>query len=156
MGNFEDNRNSGRSRDRQGSGNRGGGYSGGNRDRGGNRGGGFNRSSGPSEMHNVICDQCKAECQVPFKPSNNKPVLCSNCFSKAKGSDRGGSRNNSSVAQGGVSQEQFNQLNTKLDKIINILQELEIDEGEDEEDEEEEIEDDDEVTSEKDKEGREE
>jgi CxxC-x17-CxxC domain-containing protein len=149
MGNFENNRSGGRSRDRDG-GNRGGGYGGGSRDRnggnrgggygGGNRGGGFNRNSGPREMHDVICDKCKSQCQVPFKPSTDKPVLCKECFSKDNGSDRGGSRDNK-VAQSGVSQEQFNQLNTKLDKILSVLQELEIaEEYDDEEEEEEEIE----------------
>ena len=116
--------------DRHGGGNRSGGFS------GGNRSGGFNRNSRPREMHDVICDKCKAQCQVPFKPSTDKPVLCRDCFSKNDRSDRGGSRNNHSVPQGGVSQEQFNQLNTKLDKIINILQELEIDEDDEDEDDE--------------------
>jgi len=172
MGNFGNSRFGGRSRDRQGGGNRGGGgysggnrggggYSGGNRGgggySGGNRGGGFSRNSGPKEMYDVICDKCKVECQVPFKQSTDKPVLCSNCFSKNNGSGRGGSRNNNSVAQGGISQEQFNQLNTKLDKVINILQQLEIDEEfEDEEEadeeEEDEEEEDEEVPS---KEGKE-
>jgi len=161
MGNFEGNRFSGRSRDggRKSGGNRDGGFGGGSRDRdGGNRGGGFNRNSRQREMFDVTCDKCKSQCQVPFKPSNNKPVLCSNCFSKDKESGNSGSRNNNSVTQGGVSQEQFNQLNTKLDKIIKILQELEIDEGyeaeeDGEEEDEEEVEDEgDEVGEDKDEE----
>ena len=33
-------------------------------------------------MTKVICSQCKKECEVPFKPTSNKPVFCDKCFSK--------------------------------------------------------------------------
>ena len=39
---------------------------------------------GPREMHDVICASCGAETQVPFKPRNEKPVYCQNCFDKMK------------------------------------------------------------------------
>jgi CxxC-x17-CxxC domain-containing protein len=45
------------------------------------RGGGF-RDSSPREMHDAVCDECKKDCQVPFKPTQGKPVLCKDCFSK--------------------------------------------------------------------------
>jgi len=41
------------------------------------------------EMHKVICDECGKECEVPFKPSTDKPIYCSECFEK-----RGGGREN--------------------------------------------------------------
>ena len=47
-------------------------------------GGGF--SSRPREMHKVICAECKKECEVPFKPSSDRPVYCRDCFAKRKGS----------------------------------------------------------------------
>ena len=31
-------------------------------------------------MHEATCDECGRSCQVPFKPSGNKPVYCSRCF----------------------------------------------------------------------------
>lgn len=34
------------------------------------------------EMHVITCDECGAEAQVPFKPKNDKPVYCSECFAK--------------------------------------------------------------------------
>ena len=47
------------------------------------RGNGFNRrDSGRPEMHKAICDKCGAECEVPFKPTGDRPVFCSNCFEK--------------------------------------------------------------------------
>ena len=49
----------------------------------GNRGS-FNRnnSSFKREMHKAVCDECKKECEVPFKPTEGKPVYCRDCFNK--------------------------------------------------------------------------
>jgi CxxC-x17-CxxC domain-containing protein len=54
---------------------------------GGNRGG-FkqgNFDDRPREMHKAICSECKNDCEVPFKPTQGKPVYCKECFSKRKG-----------------------------------------------------------------------
>lgn len=32
------------------------------------------------EMFPAICDECGKKCEVPFKPSSDKPIYCSNCF----------------------------------------------------------------------------
>lgn len=32
----------------------------------------------------VICSDCKKECEVPFRPSGDRPVYCRDCFSKRK------------------------------------------------------------------------
>lgn len=53
--------------------------------RGNDRGGRDNR---PREMFSAVCDNCGRDCQVPFRPSGEKPVYCSDCFDKT--SDRGG------------------------------------------------------------------
>ena len=45
-------------------------------------GGGFGR---PREMNKAVCAECKKECEVPFKPSGDRPVYCRDCFSKRKG-----------------------------------------------------------------------
>ena len=41
------------------------------------------------EMHDAVCAQCGAACQVPFKPRSEaeggKPVLCRDCFMKTRG-----------------------------------------------------------------------
>ena len=52
----------------------------------GNRGRG-NRDFGPRSMHQATCAECGNACEVPFRPSGDKPVYCSNCFEKNKGSD---------------------------------------------------------------------
>ncbi len=143
MGNFRQGNNKGGSYSR-GSGSRsfGGGRSG-NRSFGGDRGGsrgGFGR--GQLEMFDAVCSKCGNECQVPFRPTGSKPVFCSNCFRKEDGAGVG---NNSGsfrkerpssfdgASGAGVSAEQFNQINAKLDKILTVLQSLEIIEEDSEE-----------------------
>ena len=35
-------------------------------------------------MHRAMCADCKKECELPFKPSGDRPVYCQDCFSKRK------------------------------------------------------------------------
>ncbi len=65
---------------RDGGGRREGGRGGGGFRGGG--GGGFSR--GPREMHKAVCSECGKECEVPFKPSGDRPVYCKDCFMKKK------------------------------------------------------------------------
>jgi CxxC-x17-CxxC domain-containing protein len=66
-----------------GSGRSGGfGRSGGGFNRGG---GGFRRDFGPREMHKIKCSECGKDAEVPFKPRNDTPVYCRECFFKKKG-----------------------------------------------------------------------
>jgi CxxC-x17-CxxC domain-containing protein len=44
--------------------------------RGGFRGG----NSGPREMHKVTCSDCGVETEVPFKPTEGRPVYCRDCL----------------------------------------------------------------------------
>jgi CxxC-x17-CxxC domain-containing protein len=44
------------------------------------------RSSNRASMHPAICSSCGKKCEVPFKPSGNKPVYCSECFENNGGS----------------------------------------------------------------------
>ena len=47
------------------------------------------RDSGrPLIMHKAICSECGKECELPFKPTGNKPVFCSNCFGNKANSNR--------------------------------------------------------------------
>lgn len=131
-----------------GGGNRGGGFRGGNGGggfRGGNRGGGRNDVT----MHKTTCDECHKSCEVPFRPSGDKPVYCSDCFSRKRddgdrGSDCGSRREfsylgpkrdfNSKPAQSfsksasilqtdGVS-KQLSEINSKLDKLASAIEKL--------------------------------
>jgi CxxC-x17-CxxC domain-containing protein len=42
------------------------------------------RDFGPREMHKAVCADCGKECEVPFKPSGDRPVYCKECFMKRK------------------------------------------------------------------------
>lgn len=124
----------------QGGGNRGGGF------RGGNGGGrpSFGRG-GDREvtMHKAICDECKKSCEVPFRPSSDKPVYCNECFSgKRDGEDRAprrdfgdrgpnrdfGNRPAQSFAKPAGGQEdvkkQLGEISTKLDRLIGVIEKL--------------------------------
>ena len=41
-------------------------------------------SSGPREMHKAKCSECGKDCEVPFKPTEGKPVYCRDCFRQKK------------------------------------------------------------------------
>ena len=37
------------------------------------------------EMHDAVCANCGKEGKVPFKPREDRPVYCSECFASMKG-----------------------------------------------------------------------
>lgn len=85
-----------------------------------------------SSMHQAICSECGKTCEVPFRPTGEKPVYCNDCFrSKRTGDSRqsGGSRGfdrssfggNRTAVSEGIIKEQFEMLNTKLDRILKAL-----------------------------------
>src|SRR3989344_3685273 len=98
-----------------------GGFGGGPR-----RFGGHN--DGPKQMFPATCSECGNDCQVPFRPTGDRPVLCSNCFKgqggassrppfpqKSFGGGTGGGNTNT------VTKAEIDALNVKLDKIVAML-----------------------------------
>lgn len=130
------------------------GRSGGGRNFGGNRSFGAKRSFGGNrggarpQMHDAVCDNCGQPCQLPFKPTGDKPVYCKDCFAKMGGGEK---RFDRQVAprpafkkfdapqQSGPSKADFDALNAKVDQILAILTDA-ITAGEEEFEEEEEVE----------------
>ena len=50
---------------------------------GGRDSGGFRKNNfdgGQREMHKAICSDCKKECEVPFKPTEGRPIYCKECY----------------------------------------------------------------------------
>ena len=110
-------------------------------DRGGFRGGntfGKRDWNGPKQMYDAICAKCGKSCQVPFRPSGERPVYCHDCFDKTKsnngeqrnlstnrveGRDGGtvpavrpiGSGNNSEIVE---LKKLLGTINTKLDRLL--------------------------------------
>lgn len=102
-----------------------------------------NRDSRELSFHDAVCDQCGKDCQVPFKPSGDKPIYCSDCFERKGGRD--GGRDSGRSGQRDSQRRNFNDrpsrppqantgdqstqklvekiviLNTKLDTIISLL-----------------------------------
>ena len=73
----------------------------------------------PLEMHEVTCNKCGKQCEVPFRPTGDRPVYCSDCFEKT-GNFR--SRNgDSGQDKFSISSEQLDKINLKLDKIMKSL-----------------------------------
>ncbi|PKL37034.1 hypothetical protein CVV38_04075 [Candidatus Peregrinibacteria bacterium HGW-Peregrinibacteria-1] len=83
-------------------------------------------------MHETECSSCGRDCRVPFRPSGEKPVYCSDCFQK----DNDRSKNNQpraftkdnfkapkfkQASPSSITSEQFEILNAKLDKILDRL-----------------------------------
>lgn len=116
----------------------GGGGGGGGFNRGGfggrnSGGGGGRRDGGSQEMHRATCAECGNSCEVPFKPTGERPVYCSNCF----GGKRGDSAPNSAPrrefaprtspsfpsADGRIDElkRQIEFVQQKLDKIFTIV-----------------------------------
>jgi CxxC-x17-CxxC domain-containing protein len=85
----------------------------------------------PQIMHHAICSNCGKDCEVPFKPSGSKPVFCRECFqnnrtSQPQRSDNFQRRNNFEDRGNRPAEQpnfngQFDNLNAKLDKILNLL-----------------------------------
>lgn len=92
---------------------------------GGNRG--FNRDQRPT-MHKAICSKCGRECEVPFRPTREKPVYCRDCFREINGGGRNEERNFSRPQndnrhqENTVSKEEFANLSAKVDRILSILE----------------------------------
>lgn len=147
-------------RDRSGGGGRGGrggfggGGGGGNRPSfGGGRGGSGGRPSfghgddrggrggyDKPQMHKAICDDCGAPCELPFRPTGDKPVFCRDCFSKGGNGGKSAPRRDDSFRERrddsyreprkeaarepvapGITKEQFEMLNNKLDKLLRMV-----------------------------------
>lgn len=91
--------------------------------------------NGDREMFGAICGDCGRNCEVPFKPTGSKPVYCNDCFKKNNGGERDFSRrfqersprrpdferSNESRPQ---NNEQFDAINRKLNKILDLLSAL--------------------------------
>ena len=94
------------------------------------------RDSRRPSLHDAVCDKCGKDCQVPFRPSGDKPIYCSDCFEKKGGgaSNRStgrrsfGDRDARRPSPGNIDNRSISQLvekiemvNNKLNTIIDLL-----------------------------------
>jgi len=71
------------------------------------------RDRGNMQKTKVTCASCGNECEIPFKPTTDKPVYCDDCFAKEGKSKRGSGNRNSG--------KDLKIINEKLDKIMKAL-----------------------------------
>jgi CxxC-x17-CxxC domain-containing protein len=45
---------------------------------------GSNSTRSPRQMFPAVCAQCGKETEVPFEPRGNRPVYCSDCYTKIR------------------------------------------------------------------------
>lgn len=83
-------------------------------------------SSGDRAMYKGVCASCGNNCNLPFQPRNGKPVYCSKCFEES-GTAKA-PRNFTGAQQGpkSITTEQYEILNTKMDKILKILTKVQL------------------------------
>jgi CxxC-x17-CxxC domain-containing protein len=83
-------------------------------------------------MHKATCSKCGKECEVPFRPSGNKPVLCLDCFRAEGGGQNGFERKSFGKSNPPerlpdprpamkAYHEELTKVNEKLDKILALL-----------------------------------
>ena len=89
-------------------------------DRGGDRGG--DRDSGrqmfgEKPLYKAVCDTCGNSCEVPFRPTGEKPIYCRQCFVKPVGKGNYASAPRATEDY----KEHFRMINKKLDTILKAL-----------------------------------
>ena len=72
---------------------------------------------GDREMFEAVCDDCGNDCEVPFRPIEGKSIRCRSCLGQGEAQP---------ISRGsGMTSDQFATLNSKLDAIIKMLNNLE-------------------------------
>lgn len=105
--------------------------------------GGGRQGDGPVILHKATCAECSKECEVPFRPTDGKPVYCKDCFDRkggntgrgrndSRGGDRFARRDFSPRTQGGLPTEsgkgnelvlkQLEAVNSNLERLIKIIE----------------------------------
>jgi CxxC-x17-CxxC domain-containing protein len=81
------------------------------------------------ETFKAVCDECGNSCEVPFRPTGDKPIYCDSCFAAKKGQnfDRPERREfEPRQAPASVNTEKLlellNTLNSKLDRVLRALE----------------------------------
>lgn len=104
-------------------------------------------SSRDKQLFKATCSECGKSCEVPFRPTGEKPVFCSDCFNKkreatdTRGDTRGENRGekpqydrapkrdfndryapHKPVFQNDETKKQLSDISFKLDKLIGLME----------------------------------
>ncbi len=85
-------------------------------DKGGDRDSG-RQMFGEKRLYEAVCDTCGNSCEVPFRPTGEKPIYCRQCFVKPEG------RTNTFAAPKPSEdyKDHFRMINKKLDTLLALL-----------------------------------
>lgn len=99
-------------------------------------------------LHSATCSKCNVPCEVPFKPNGKKPIFCRECFRKEEGHatapsygspsydrpsfEKPAYRSTPRVGSDEVA-KQLNELNKKMDRILEALTDLGEEDGDEDE-----------------------
>ncbi len=79
------------------------------------------------KMFSATCTDCGVRCEVPFRPTGDKPIYCSNCFANVD-SNRSTEFKKTNKIDGGLNKsgialigDQLISINSKLEKILLVL-----------------------------------
>jgi CxxC-x17-CxxC domain-containing protein len=90
-------------------------------------------------MHKATCSECGKSCEVPFRPTGDKPVYCNDCFGAKRdnGGDRaprkdfggnfGPKRDFADRSPSPINSDikrQLNDVTMKLDKLISVIERM--------------------------------
>lgn len=87
-------------------------------------------------MHKTVCNECGNSCEVPFRPSGDKPVYCNDCFgSKRDDAPRKDfSRNDRPAPRGDFSRpvnnssddvsKRLGEISVKLDRLAVVIEKM--------------------------------
>lgn len=98
------------------------------------------RKEGRTDMHPATCATCGRACEVPFRPTGDRPVYCRDCFGKKSGNTGGGDRFSKKEFTAPVSikpqsenrgggdnvTRQLELVNAKLERLIQVVETLSI------------------------------
>jgi CxxC-x17-CxxC domain-containing protein len=77
---------------------------------------------GDRQMYQAVCSKCGKDCRVPFRPSGDKPIYCSDCFERVGPSSDRRERHSNPQAQN-QNNDLLVSINAKLGKIVELMTE---------------------------------
>jgi len=73
-------------------------------------------------MVDAVCDKCGKPCKVPFVPTGEKPVYCSDCYEQIGGGESRPQRRGRDFGSNRPIQPDLSEINRKLDRILEMLE----------------------------------
>jgi len=73
------------------------------------------------KLYHAVCDKCGRDCDIPFKPTGNKPIYCRSCYRELGNNPERSTDRPIRDNFGPGPKPDLDQINRKLDKIMKAL-----------------------------------